>query len=99
VKWQSGTAWDGTTGVGLEMAALEVIQSNLIAQARGLVTNLTGGTSRGDYSAGLTRISYIAITSTTEADRVGASFVNIVALGLFRGRCLVDDCVVSVCVQ
>jgi mannan endo-1,6-alpha-mannosidase len=85
LKWQSGTAWDGTTGVGQEMAALEVIQSNLIAQVRGPVTNSTGGTSKGDYSAGTTSVSPTAITPATEADRVGAGFVTTVVLACFVG--------------
>ena len=85
LKWQSGTAWDGTTGVGQQMAALEVIQSNLIAQVRGPVTNSTGGTSKGDYSAGTTSVSPTAITPATEADRVGAGFVTTVVLACFVG--------------
>lgn len=46
------TGWDGQYGVGEQMSALEVIQSNLVAQARGPLSGATGGTSKGDPSAG-----------------------------------------------
>jgi len=48
-KWYTG-GWDGSFGVGQQMSALEVIQSNLITQVQGPVTNNTGGTSKGDPS-------------------------------------------------
>jgi len=51
-KWYVGSTWDGTYGVGQQMSALEVIQSNLIQQVTGPVGNSTGGTSQGDPSAG-----------------------------------------------
>lgn len=50
-KWTTGT-YDGVTGVGQQMSALEVIQSNLIKKVSGPVSNSTGGTSQGDPSAG-----------------------------------------------
>ncbi|TVY89041.1 Mannan endo-1,6-alpha-mannosidase, partial [Lachnellula willkommii] len=52
LKWEMGDDWDGSYGVGQQMAALEVVQSNLIQQAPGPVTNTTGGTSKGDSAAG-----------------------------------------------
>ncbi|RAL65946.1 hypothetical protein DID88_005607 [Monilinia fructigena] len=51
LNWRTGK-WDGFYGVGEQMAALEVIQSNLIEHVAGPVTNTTGGTSQGDPSAG-----------------------------------------------
>lgn len=50
-KWTTGT-YDGVTGVGQQMSALEVIQSNLIKKVSGPVSNSTGGTSQGNPSAG-----------------------------------------------
>jgi mannan endo-1,6-alpha-mannosidase len=85
LKWTMGNTWDGSYGVGQEMAALEVIQSNLIAQVRGPVTNTTGGTSVGNYAAGTATTSVIAITPATEADRVGAGFVTAVLLACYVG--------------
>ncbi|KAF2166123.1 glycoside hydrolase family 76 protein [Zasmidium cellare ATCC 36951] len=49
-SWTGG--WDGAFGVGQQMNALEVFQSNLISTARGPVGNSTGGTSQGDPNAG-----------------------------------------------
>lgn len=42
-----GQGWDGGYGVGEQMSALEVIQSNLISRVRGPLSGLTGGTSKG----------------------------------------------------
>lgn len=53
LSWSKGAAWDGTSGVGQQMAALEAVQSNLILEAKAPVTNSTGGTSQGDPSAGI----------------------------------------------
>lgn len=48
-KWLSGVN-DGMFGVGQQMSALEVIQSNLIQRVAGPLSNGTGGTSQGDPS-------------------------------------------------
>ena len=52
-KWanQSGK-WDGTTGVGQQMAAMEVVLANMIKDSKPPVTGDTGGTSVGDPGAG-----------------------------------------------
>lgn len=49
--WVEG--WDGQWGVGQQMSALEVIQSNLVARAQGPLSVSTGGTSKGDPGAGM----------------------------------------------
>jgi mannan endo-1,6-alpha-mannosidase len=48
--WVEG--WDGQYGVGEQMCALEVIQSNLVGRAKGPLSGATGGTSKGDPAAG-----------------------------------------------
>jgi mannan endo-1,6-alpha-mannosidase len=48
--WTEG--WDGVYGVGEQMCALEVIQSNLIARVKGPLSDANGGTSKGDPGAG-----------------------------------------------
>lgn len=48
--WFKG--WDGEFGVGEQMSALEVIQSNLISRVKGPLSDANGGTSKGDPSAG-----------------------------------------------
>lgn len=50
-KWW-GKGWDGVYGVGEQMSALEVIQSNLVGGVRGPLSGANGGTSRGDAGAG-----------------------------------------------
>lgn len=85
-KWanNSGT-YDGTTGVGQQMAAMEVVLANMIHEAEAPVTNSTGGTSVGNPSAGGSdegRIDpsgrYYGPTST--GDRAGAAICTIVIL-------------------
>jgi mannan endo-1,6-alpha-mannosidase len=48
--WVAG--WDGLYGVGEQISALEVIQSNLVVRSRGPLSDATGGTSGGDPNAG-----------------------------------------------
>ncbi|CAL3962650.1 unnamed protein product [Diplocarpon coronariae] len=52
LSWSENSTWDGTSGVGQQMAALEVITSNLIQKAKDPLTNSTGGTSVGNPTAG-----------------------------------------------
>lgn len=79
MKWTQGATWDGSYGVGQQMAALEVIQSNLIQQVSGPVTNSTGGTSRGNPNAGSNPASpVLAPGPATTADRAGAGFLTAV---------------------
>lgn len=44
--------WDGTTGVGQQMAAMEVVLATMIKNLTSPVTNSTGGTSVGNPNAG-----------------------------------------------
>jgi len=89
LKWTDGATWDGTYGVGQQMAAMEVIQSNLITQVAGPVTNTTGGTSVGNNNAGgssTTSTTGISTNPTTTGDRVGAGFLtSIVLIGILGG--------------
>jgi mannan endo-1,6-alpha-mannosidase len=79
-KWTDGATWDGTNGVGQQMSALEVIQANLIDEAKVLVTNTTGGTSVGDSSAGTssssTSIDGVADSPITTAEKAGAGILT-----------------------
>lgn len=51
MRWTTGE-YDGTTGVGQQMSALEVVQANLFDTVAGPLTNSTGGTSKGNSTAG-----------------------------------------------
>ncbi|CAG8950081.1 hypothetical protein HYFRA_00008315 [Hymenoscyphus fraxineus] len=84
MKWTQGATWDGAFGVGQQMAALEVVQANLIAQSRAPVTNSTGGTSPGNPAAG-TAGTALFVGGVTKGDRVGAGFLTTLVLCLFLG--------------
>ena len=81
LSWSKGSAWDGTSGVGQQMAALEVVQSNLIQLAKAPVTGTTGGTSTGDPSAGSGDISgsqaATPVQAATTGGKVGAAFLTV----------------------
>lgn len=88
LKWTMNTTWDGSYGVGQEMAALEVIQSNLIQQVSGPVTNTTGGTSKGDPAAGTKSPgAVLAASPASTGDRIGAGFLTAAVLVLFTAMC------------
>lgn len=79
LRWDFGS-FDGSTGVGEQMSALEVIQSNLITVAPGPVTQNAGGTSKGDPSAGTTSDigpGDLHKDVVTTADRAGAAIVTV----------------------
>ncbi|KAI4158101.1 MAG: hypothetical protein LQ342_007735 [Letrouitia transgressa] len=82
MKWTDGSKYDGTTGVGQQMSALEVVQSNLIQKVSGPVTDKTGGTSKGDPSAGSggTANPLIPHDSIQRKDRLGAGFLTALVL-------------------
>lgn len=74
--WVEG--WDGMYGVGEQMSALEVIQSNLVERVRGPVSSETGGTSKGDASAGGDgdEEEQAMPQGLTKADRIGGGVVT-----------------------
>lgn len=84
-SWQTGE-WDGAFGVGQQMNALEVIQSNLIDAVRGPVTNSTGGTSTGDENAGrASKADPLMYDGISTADRAGAGILTALVLGGLLG--------------
>lgn len=87
LRWTMGPKWDGTYGVGQQMSALEVIQSNLIAKVTGPVTNSTGGTSKGNPSAGTGGdAALIGTPDVTTGDKVGAGFLtSLILVGVLGG--------------
>ncbi|GAP91324.1 putative glycoside hydrolase family 76 protein [Rosellinia necatrix] len=82
LKWANNSgAWDGTMGVGQQMAAMEVVLANMIEQAAEPLTDGTGGTSAGDPSAGGSddgRVDPVGwhYGPIRNGDRVGAGFVT-----------------------
>lgn len=83
LSWSKGTVWDGTQGVGQEMAAMSVIFTNLLplADIGPPLTNLTGGTSLGNPNAGSASVANPeAIKPATQGDRVGAGILTTLML-------------------
>lgn len=79
LRWQDGSKWDGTQGVGQQMAALEVIQANLVHLVAGPLTSSTGGTSAGDPAAGSdTKAATLPAVHgpTRKKDRIAAGFIT-----------------------
>lgn len=84
--WQPGN--DGTwLGVGEQMCALEVVQSNLVDFVNGPVTNETGGTSVGDVNAGSRSDEEIAVQfeDIKTADKAGAAILTIMVVSALAG--------------
>jgi mannan endo-1,6-alpha-mannosidase len=86
LRWGTAT-FDGSVGVGEQMAVLEIMQSTLIDQVAGPKSATTGGTSKGDPSAGgsKTKIEYDVVTT---GDKVGAAIVTIAILAFMFGGSL-----------
>jgi mannan endo-1,6-alpha-mannosidase len=88
LKWANNSGqWDGTTGVGQQMAALEVVLANMIHEAKPPVTNSTGGTSAGDPAAGGNDDGQLNSVGRhyrpiNDGDRAGAAFVTFVVLAV-----------------
>jgi mannan endo-1,6-alpha-mannosidase len=75
MRWWQGQ-YDGNTGVGEQMCALEIFQSNLIDSVPGPVSQKTGGISKGDPDAGTTSGSPIFHKPITTGDRAGAGILT-----------------------
>ena len=88
--WTNNGVYDGTYGVGQQMSALEVIQSNLIKDAKGPLSIVTGGTSKGDPSAGTGGTSPMGPlpTPVTTRDRVGAGIITTIFIVFVLGSCV-----------
>ncbi|CAK1364734.1 Mannan endo-1,6-alpha-mannosidase DCW1 [Cercospora beticola] len=83
--WLNGE-WDGAFGVGQQMNALEVIQSNMIDAVSGPLGNGTGATSVGDVNAGTGGDEpYTVPGIITTADRAGAWVLTVLVVGGLSG--------------
>ncbi|TKX18501.1 mannan endo-1,6-alpha-mannosidase [Elsinoe australis] len=86
-RWDA-SGWDGLYGVGQQMSALETIQSTLIDSAPGPLSNITGGTSQGDNTAGSggDRDPSQPDRPITTGDRAGAGIITfLILVGLLGG--------------
>ncbi|KAL8949677.1 MAG: hypothetical protein Q9222_004238 [Ikaeria aurantiellina] len=87
--WNTAT-WDGKQGVGEEMSALSVIQSNLISKVAPPVTAARGGTSKSEPAAGTGNSNQvpadpILTRKVTMGDKAGAGILTALVLGGLLG--------------
>ena len=87
LKWTDNGKNDGLTGVGEQMAAMEVVLANMIKDTPAPVTSGTGGTSKGDPGAGGSDIGKTnpwsildMMAPITTADRAGAYILTILMI-------------------
>lgn len=88
LKWTTGS-FDGLQGVGEQMSALEIFQSQLWDTVPGPVTAKTGGISEGDPSAGTggdESPEALQLDDITTGDKVGAGFLTtMILIGVVGG--------------
>ncbi|POR32203.1 Mannan endo-1,6-alpha-mannosidase DCW1 [Tolypocladium paradoxum] len=72
---------DKTSGAGEAMSVLAAVSSLLINEAKGPVTNTTGGISRGNPNAGGRDNGFKEPKPITTADRAGAGILTFLLLG------------------
>lgn len=88
LRWEMGAEYDGSAGVGEQMSALEVFQTNLLDRVDGPVKNSTGGTSKGNPSAGTggTPMTGLLTNRIEKKDKVGAGILTfLVLIGVIGG--------------
>jgi len=90
LRWTTAGQNDGSFGVGEQMAALEIVQANLVPATPGWVSAVKGtGNSTGDPGAGgASKGSTQALVSkpTTTKDRIGAGiFTLLILVGVVAG--------------
>lgn len=103
LRWTLDGAWDNSTGIGQQMAAMEVTLANMINYSDAPATSNTGGTSQGDPNAGGSDIgrtdpetSSVRSRPITGGDRAGAGILTaLVIAGLVAGvvYVLIDEMV------
>lgn len=89
LKWTL-QKWDQTEDFGQQMAALDVIQANLITRVDPPVTQDTGGTSKGNPGAGgeAPEPTPKALSfPITTADRAGAGILTLMIMVTIGGSC------------
>lgn len=82
LRWTDGATYDGNVGVGQQLAAMEVFQTNLLKNVTGPVKNATGGTSKGNPLAGTGENTQPGLPESpiTNKDRAGAGFLTTLVL-------------------
>jgi len=83
--WDKGLDGVSDFGVGEQMSALEVIQSNLISRAKGPLSDANGATSKGDPGAGGGEAWVYDGEEMSAKDRKGALALTVVLVLLMLG--------------
>ncbi|CAG8932870.1 unnamed protein product [Penicillium salamii] len=83
--WTDGTNYKSSTGIGEQMAALEIFKANLVHTVKAPVTHNTGGTSKGNSGSGgegntSTVDRDIRTRAITMGDKAGAGIVAALAV-------------------
>lgn len=89
LKW-TDQKWDNSKDFGQQMAALEVIQANLITRVAPPVTSDHGGTSKGNPAAGGKPTAPVPKSLSfpiTTADRAGAGILTALMMVTVGGSC------------
>lgn len=89
LKWTDNGTWDGTNGVGQQMAALEVVLATLAGETKVPVTLNSGGNSTSNPTAGhnaSTVVPGTTVPAPTEGDKAGAWILTLAML-LFISFC------------
>lgn len=77
LRWANNSGiWDGTTGVGQQMAAMEVVLGTMIQKMDAPVTNSTGGTSLSQHTLSTLEL----IRPISRADGAGAYFLTVIVV-------------------
>lgn len=82
LKWGDGAKWDGSEGLGQQMAALETIQTNLIQDVAPPVSEKNGGTSESKPDAGSSSVNLEGVRkghwpyAPQLKDRIGAGVLT-----------------------
>lgn len=88
-RWWDSRGWDGTTGVGQQLSALEAVMSPLITEVHAPLSNTTGGTSVGNAALAGTGGDGLEdkyhLFHITQQDRAGAGVLTAVVLLTFLG--------------
>lgn len=89
LKWIQGEQYDGSAGVGEQMAAMEIFQTNLVDHVGKRVSANTGGTSKGNPNAGTGSSDVQTIgglrNAITTGDRAGAWILTFLVIFLVFG--------------
>jgi mannan endo-1,6-alpha-mannosidase len=93
LRWTEHAKYDGSTGIGEQMAALEIFKANLVQTTKAPVTGQTGGTSKGNSgrgkgtgsTSGSEEKENVRTREITMADKAGAGMLA--ALGVLMPVC------------